>query len=141
MDRDSRRVPNSQRARCYQKHRGWVRAKACGFCQRVCHVDEMGVQAPPWRVREVTGVPQQMSLTWYCCVQCAKHLDVSKPGWMFKAPYHVPNDCCVPDSVQGVAQRTQRTPKKPSAQAVAPVKMHTSWANDQEEITLGALSE
>lgn len=158
MEGDSRRVPNSQRVRSYQKHRGWIRAKSCGFCQRTCHVDEMGVQAPPWRIRDVPGLPQHKTLTWYCCVQCAKNLDCSKPGWRFKAPYHVPYDCCVPDAnVQTRKREAKHPPARSSRQqqqqqhlqprlkegpedfkAGVGIAKGDSWADDHDDITFGS---
>ena len=99
MDYETRRIANSQRDRCYRKHHGWVRAKRCGFCERLSHVDEMGVLAPPLRVRRRRGegAPVHSCLTWYCCTQCAQHLDVTRSGWHRRAPRVVPYDVTVPD--------------------------------------------
>ncbi|KAK9816123.1 hypothetical protein WJX74_005544 [Apatococcus lobatus] len=99
MDRETRRIANSQRDRCYRKHHGWVRAKRCGFCERLSHVDEMGVLAPPWRVRRRRGeaAPVHSCLTWYCCTQCAQHLDVTQSGWHRRAPRVLTYDATVPD--------------------------------------------
>ncbi|KAK9827017.1 hypothetical protein WJX74_003679 [Apatococcus lobatus] len=99
MDHESRSVANSQRDRCFRKHHGWVRAKRCGFCERLSHVDEVGVMAPPWRVRLRRGDTGggHSCLTWYCCTQCAQHLDTSQTGWRHRAPYIAPPSAVVPD--------------------------------------------
>ncbi len=99
MDRETRRVAHGQRDRCYRRHHGWVRAKRCGFCERLSHVDEMGVLAPPWRVRGRRGeeAPAHSCLTWYCCTQCAQHLDVTQRGWHRRAPRVVPHDAVILD--------------------------------------------
>lgn len=94
MDHSTRIVPHSQRDRCFRKHHGWVRAKRCGFCERLSHVDEMGVSAPPWRVR---GRGARAILTWYCSTQCAQSLDTSRAGWRHRAPFVYPADFTIPD--------------------------------------------
>lgn len=77
------RVARGQRDRVFRKHHGYVRIKRCGFCDRGSHLDELGISAPPWRF-PLGGAPPR--LTWYCCVQCAKHLDCRQAGWWRLAP-------------------------------------------------------
>lgn len=114
MDQESRRVANSQRDRCYRKHHGWVRAKRCGFCEKLCHTDEMGVQAPPWRVRVGGGEAVHKCLTWYCCTQCASSLSTKTPGWHRRAPLVQTFDSAVPDG--NPAFKQARKQAKPSPQ-------------------------
>lgn len=78
---ESRSVPLCQRDRMFRKHHGWVRTKRCGFCHRSSHLDELGITGQPLRI-----APPRSRLTWYCCVQCAKHMDTSRPGWARRAP-------------------------------------------------------
>lgn len=149
MDPDSRRVAVSQRVRVYQKHRGWARAKSCGFCMKVSHVSEMGVQAPPWRM--TSG--EKGCLTWYCCTQCAKHLDTSQPFWRFRAPYVAAWDSHVADtsfkqrpacwgarpsnpSIKQVYREAQTL--GPDPDVAAAIAKGESWADAGTEITFGS---
>ena len=78
----SRHTAIGQRDRVFRKHHGFVRAKRCGFCWALSHVDEQGLEWLPWRLHP----SHRPILTWYCCTQCAQQLDWRKEGWHRHAP-------------------------------------------------------
>lgn len=137
MDHTVRIVPHSQRDRCFRKHHGWVRAKRCGFCERLSHVDEMGVSAPPWRVR---GRGARSILTWYCSTQCAQNLDTSRAGWRHRAPFVYPADFTVPDIdpawmhpeeiVTITPGELRSSPNFEGEPAMPAIEAGASWADD-----------
>lgn len=146
MDHTTRTVPHSQRDRCFRKHHGWVRAKRCGFCERLSHVDEMGVSAPPWRVR---GRGARSILTWYCCTQCAQNLDTSRAGWRHRAPFVYPADFTVPDidpawmhpeddvvrsmPLREIRRILSTSSLSDGAPAIPAMRAGESWADDGED--------
>lgn len=141
----SRSIPLSQRDRTFRKHHGWVRIKRCGFCERASHVDEVGICGMPFRTRVKQSADfgeRNTRLTWYCCEQCAKHLDTSQVGWWRRAP-HIPESFvwdAEPGWMRAVKREHRNDPKpKPMPTVSQPPEQSspfeiagpiTSWADD-----------
>lgn len=60
-------LQDHQRTLVWRQNHGWVRTKRCGFCNGMCHLDDLGV----WSF----GKTYHSRHTWYCGVQCAKHIN------------------------------------------------------------------